>query len=223
MPNLHFTPSTEESIAINKKPGSAIIVSASGMCTAGRIKHHLKHNLWRPGASIIIAGFQAQGTTGRKIVDGEKSVKIFREDVAVKAKVFTIGGLSSHADQKDILEWVSHFAKSGPQVFAVHGETTASEELARVIHEKFDMEVHVPEWKECLMLKAREVFQKTTLDEVQPADISQTMLSKVIALEKEMNRLKNRLKEKGEELTIGEDDINAIEHIQEKVKKILLQ
>ena len=223
MPNLHFTPTTEESIAINKKTGPAIIVSASGMCTAGRIKHHLKHNLWRPGASIIIVGFQAQGTTGRKIVDGEKSVKIFGEDVAVKAKVFTIGGFSAHADQNDLLEWVSHFAETRPKVFVVHGEPTASEELARVIHEKFDMEVHVPGWKECLMLKAREVIQKTTLDEVQPTDISQTMLRKIIALEKEMKRLKNRLTEKGEEIIIGADDMNTIEHLQEEIKKILPQ
>jgi metallo-beta-lactamase family protein len=127
MPNLYFTPTTEESIAINEKPGRVIIISASRMCTAGRIKHHLKHNLWRPGASIIIVGFQAQGTTGRKIVDGEKSIKIFREDVAVKAKVLTIGGFSAHADQKDLLLWVSHFAESRPRVFIVHREATASE------------------------------------------------------------------------------------------------
>ncbi len=221
MPNLYFTPTTEGSIAINKKTGSAIIISASGMCTAGRIKHHLKHNLWRSGASIIIVGFQAQGTTGRKIVDGEKSVKIFRENVSVKAKVFTIGGFSAHADQKGLLEWVGHFAKSRPKVFAVHGEPTASEELSRVIHEKFDMEVHVPEWKECLMFEAREAVQKTTLDEVQPTDMNHTILEKILTMEKEMKRLKNRLTEKGGKVTIGKDDINIIEHLQEEIKKIL--
>lgn len=221
IPNLHFTPTTEESVAINEKPGPAIIVSASGMCTAGRIKHHLKHNLWRPGASIIMVGFQAQGTTGRKIVDGEKSVKIFREDVAVKAKVFTIGGLSSHADQKDILEWVSHFAETRPKVFVVHGETTASEELARVIHEKFDMETHVPEWKESLMLKAREVVEKTPLDEGLPTDISQTMLRKVIDLEKEIKRLKMRLTKKEGKRTISKDDLTMIEQMEEELQEIL--
>ncbi len=221
MPNLHFTSSTKESIAINEKSGPAIIVAASGMCTAGRIKHHLKHNLWRPGASIIIVGFQAQGTTGRKIVDGEKTVKIFSEDVAVKAKVFTIGGFSAHADQKDLLEWVSHFAEPRPRTFVVHGEATASEELARVIHERFDMEVHVPRWKECLMLKAREMVQKVIPDEVEPTDISETMLRKVIDLENEIDRLKKRLKKKEERIIISEDDMNRLEYIQEELQEIL--
>ena len=125
MPNLRFTSTTKESIAINEKPGSAIVIAGSGMCTAGRIKHHLKHNLWREGASLVIVGFQAKGTTGRKIVDGAKQVKIFRENVAVRAKIFTIGGFSAHADQGDLLEWISHF-ESNPKVFVVHGEATAS-------------------------------------------------------------------------------------------------
>ncbi len=93
MPNLKFTPSTEESMAINQKSGPAIVIAGSGMCTAGRIKHHLKHNLWREGASVVIVGFQAMGTTGRRIVDGEKRVRVFGEDVTVAAKVFTIGGV----------------------------------------------------------------------------------------------------------------------------------
>ncbi|HJX34874.1 MAG TPA: MBL fold metallo-hydrolase, partial [Desulfatiglandales bacterium] len=109
MPNLRFTPTTKESMKINESAGPAIILAGNGMCTAGRIKHHLKHNLWRPGASIVMVGFQAEGTTGRKIIEGAKYIKIFREDVTVKAKVYTIGQFSAHADQKDLLLWVSHF------------------------------------------------------------------------------------------------------------------
>jgi len=221
MPNLHFTPTTEESIAINETPGSAIIIAASGMCTAGRIKHHLKHNLWRTGASIIIVGFQAQGTTGRKIVDGEKQVKIFREDVAVKAKVFTIGGFSAHADQKDLLDWVSHFAEPRPRVFVVHGEATASEALAVMIREKFGMEVHVPKWKESLVLEAREVVREEVPAEVIPIEINKTMLNKVIDLEHEIKKLKMRLKEKDEKATITDEDVNKLEYIQEELQGIL--
>ena len=135
LPDLRLTPSTRESQAINERPGPAIIIAGNGMATAGRIKHHLKHNLWRPGVSLVIVGFQAVGSTGRRIVDGAKSVKIFGENVAVKAKVFTIGGFSAHADQKDLLEWVGHF-ESKPKVFVIHGEQTASETLARKIRER---------------------------------------------------------------------------------------
>lgn len=221
MPNLHFTPTTEESIAINETPGSAIIIAASGMCTAGRIKHHLKHNLWRPGASIIIVGFQAQGTTGRKIVDGNKQVKIFREDVAVKAKVFTIGGFSAHADQKDLLDWVSHFSEPRPRVFVVHGEATASETLATLIREKFGMEVHVPKWKESLALKAREVLREEVPTEAIPIEINKTMLNKVIDLEHEIEKLKKRLTEKDEKATITDEDVSKLEYIQEELQEIL--
>jgi len=153
MPNLRLAPSVEESIKINKQQGSAIIISANGMCTAGRIKHHLKHNLWRPGASIIIVGFQAQGTTGRQIVDGAKTVTIFGEKVVVKAKVFTIGGFSAHADQADLLTWVGHFAKkSRPRCFVIHGEPIASETLAGAIKERFGLDVYVPHLREVLTL-----------------------------------------------------------------------
>jgi metallo-beta-lactamase family protein len=153
MPNLKLTPSVEESIKINKQQGSAIIISANGMCTAGRIKHHLKHNIWRPGASIIIVGFQAQGTIGRQIVDGAKTITIFGERIAVKAKVYTIGGFSAHADQTDLLTWVSHFAaKSRPRCFVIHGEPAASETLAAAIRQRFGLEVYVPHLREVLAL-----------------------------------------------------------------------
>jgi len=221
MPNLHFTSTTEESIAINQKAGSAIIIAANGMCTAGRIKHHLKHNLWRPGASVVIVGFQAQGTTGRRIVDGESSVKIFREDVAVKARVFTIGGFSAHADQKDLLKWVGNFSEAKPQVFVVHGEPPASEALARFIHETFGMEVHIPRWKEALMLKAREVVRKERpLEEALP-DRAEAMLSAVLDLEHELGRLKRALQKRDGGMAINEDAADRLQSIRDELKDML--
>jgi len=154
MPNLKLTATAGQSMKINQLKGPAIVIAGNGMCTAGRIKHHLKHNLWRPGASIVIVGFQAEGTTGRQIVNGAKTVTILGEKVAVKAKVFTIGGLSAHADQADLLRWVGHFAgKSKPRVFVIHGETTSSEALANAIRRRFGLDVHVPQWREVLTLR----------------------------------------------------------------------
>jgi metallo-beta-lactamase family protein len=153
MPSLKFTLTASQSMKINQLRGSAIIIAGNGMCTAGRIKHHLKHNLWRPGASIVIVGFQAEGTTGRQIVNGAKMVTIFGQKIAVKAKVFTIGGLSSHADKEDLLGWVGHIAgKSKPRVFVIHGEPTSSEALAKAIRGRYGLDVHVPQWREVLNL-----------------------------------------------------------------------
>ena len=228
MPNLHFTPTTAESMAINERSGPAIVIAGNGMCTAGRIKHHLKHNLWRPGASIVIVGFQAQGTTGRKIVEGEKRVKIFRENVAVKAKAFTIGGFSAHADQKDLLEWASFFTESRPRVFIVHGEATASETLAKKIREKLQLEVHVPEWKESLILKGRgegeeirrlEEQRVGREEETAPSEIRQAALNTIIDLEKELNRHKSRL-EKMEE-GVGEEYTERLRYIHEELQSVM--
>jgi len=126
LPQLHFTQTTEESRAINNTPGAAIVISASGMAHAGRIKHHLRHNLWRPGASVVFVGFQAQGTTGRKIVDGADKVRIFQEEIAVKAKIFTINGFSAHAGQSQLLDWLGHFKNPHMQIFLIHGERASS-------------------------------------------------------------------------------------------------
>jgi metallo-beta-lactamase family protein len=121
MPNLKLTSTAGQSMKINQLKGPAIVIAGNGMCTAGRIKHHLKHNLWRPGASIVIVGFQAEGTTGRQIVNGAKMVTIFGQKIAVKAKVFTIGGCPP-ADQATSSGGVGHFAgKSKPRVFVIHG------------------------------------------------------------------------------------------------------
>ena len=218
MPNLRFTPDTKESIAINENSGSAIVIAGNGMCTAGRIKHHLKHNLWRQGVSLVLVGFQAKGTTGRKIIEGDKYVKIFRENVAVRAKVYTIGGFSAHADQKDLLEWVSHFRESSPRIFVVHGETMSSEALANKIQEQFGLEVHVPTWKEKLILKPKEMAVESARVEEEPTDIIQTLLNSIIDLENELGRLKKRFKKK--EGSISEDDIDRLRYIQEEIQAI---
>ncbi|RLC28080.1 MAG: MBL fold metallo-hydrolase [Deltaproteobacteria bacterium] len=220
MPNLYFTSSTNESMAINERPGSAIVIAANGMCTAGRIKHHLKHNLWREGASLVIVGFQARGTTGRKIVEGAKQVKIFRENVAVKAKVFTIGGFSAHADKKDLLQWVSHF-ESRPGVFVTHGETEASETLAREIRERFNLEAHVPRWKERLILSPKEVSFEAPAVSEEPRDAGTEMLNTVIDLENELRRLKKRIKSREVEKQIGDEDVERLKYVREELQAIL--
>ena len=220
MPNLQFTESTRDSIAINERPGSAIIIAGSGMCTAGRIKHHLKHNLWRTGASIVMVGFQAKGTTGRKIVDGARQVKIFRENVSVKAKVFTIGGFSAHADQGDLLDWISHF-ESKPQVFIVHGEPTACEALATKIRELFDLTTHIPKWKERLILKPRQVDIEEPLEAQPMPAMTDIMLNSIIDLENELQLLKKKVKSEGSASKIEEDDVDQLKYLQKEIQQIL--
>ena len=217
MPNLRFTPSTEESIAINRKPGPAIVIAGSGMCTAGRIKHHLKHNLWRSGASIVIVGFQAMGTTGRRIVDGEKRVRVFREDVAVAAKVSTIGGFSAHADQKGLLKWAGNFT-SHPRVFVTHGEQTASETLAAKLKEDLNLETYVPRMRESLILEPKKVTHAMAREEV-PEDLQQVMGATVISFEKQLEELKRRLAGRGG--GIQESDIDRLKDIEEDLRMIL--
>ncbi|MDP3049678.1 MAG: MBL fold metallo-hydrolase [Thermodesulfovibrionales bacterium] len=140
---LRFTGSVDESIALNKIKSHAIIIAGSGMCEGGRIGHHLKHNLWRPECSIIFSGFQARGTLGRRIVDGARVVRIFGEEIAMKAGIYTLGGFSAHADQKELLEWLASF-KGSPQVFVVHGEEETSLAFSGMIKERYRFVTHVP-------------------------------------------------------------------------------
>lgn len=127
--NLKIIKSSEESMALNEKKG-IVIISSSGMCEAGRIKHHLKHNLWRKNSSIVFVGYQAEGTLGRKILDGEKAVTIFGEKIVVQAEIHNVQGLSGHADQKGILNWIKNI-KNGVRdtIFITHGDSEAQETL----------------------------------------------------------------------------------------------
>lgn len=135
-PGFKFSRSTEESMSLNKITKGAIIIAASGMCNAGRIKHHLHYNLWRPEAHIALVGYQAEGTTGRLIVDGADRVKIFGEYVAVKAHIHSISGFSAHADQKGLLNWAGHFNQPPTNTVIVHGEPEAAETFSRKLIQK---------------------------------------------------------------------------------------
>ncbi len=137
-PYVNFTETVEESKKINDIQNGAIILAGSGMCTGGRIKHHLKHNLWRPESSVIFVGYQTKGTLGRAIIDGAKMVKIYGEEIAVKAKIYTINGFSSHADQKTLLSWLENI-KGLKNVFIIHGD----KEVMQVFKEKVDKKLHL--------------------------------------------------------------------------------
>ncbi|MDN5347477.1 MAG: metallo-beta-lactamase family protein [Clostridia bacterium] len=153
IPNLHFSRTTEESMALNKIKSGAIIISASGMADAGRIKHHLKHNLWRPECTILLVGFQAEGTLGRRLLEGEKKVRIHGEEIAVRAQIVSIDGFSAHADQPELLNWLKRFQKKPGHIFITHGEEQASLTLARLITSELGITATVPHYLEEIELR----------------------------------------------------------------------
>jgi metallo-beta-lactamase family protein len=141
---LKMTASPEESRRINSLPGPFLVMAGAGMCNAGRILHHLRHNLWNPEAHVIIAGFQGNGTLGRQLVDGAKKVMIFGEPVAVKAKIHTLGGFSAHAGQTDLLAWFAAVAPARPRVVLTHGENPQRMALAKLIAERHGLTPTLP-------------------------------------------------------------------------------
>ena len=141
--NLRLTPSPQESMAINQIKSGAIIISASGMLTGGRIVHHLKNNISRRGAHVMIVGYQANGTKGRALVDGKPSIKIHGKEYPVKATIHTVGGLSAHADANDLTRWVRNF-KTNPHVHVVHGETEAKQAFRDRLETELRLRASVP-------------------------------------------------------------------------------
>jgi len=129
LPILHYSRTTEESMALNRISEGAIIIAGSGMCNGGRIRHHLKHNLWRKDAHVVIVGYQAMGTPGRALVDGVKYFRIGDERIVVNATIHTLGGFSAHASQSQLLDWVSHFTDPHPRLYLIHGEAEAKTSL----------------------------------------------------------------------------------------------
>ena len=163
--NLRMTETSQESKELNFDTTPKVIISASGMCDAGRIRHHLKHNLWRPESTVVFVGFQGEGTLGRALLNGVKSVKMFGEEIAVNAKIVNYQGLSSHADRDHLLEWISAFKGKKPQhVFVVHGDREVAPYFAKSITQ-LGFTAHAPQYTEVYDLIADQVEEVGYLPE----------------------------------------------------------
>ncbi|HBC57826.1 MAG TPA: hypothetical protein DCZ03_11725 [Gammaproteobacteria bacterium] len=147
LPTLRYSQSTEESMALNRVESGAIIIAGSGMCNGGRIRHHLKHNLWRQQSHVIFVGYQAMGTPGRALVDGVQKMKIAGEEIMVRAKIHTLGGFSAHASQSQLIDWLSHFQGDKPRLYLVHGEQEAKSTLHQAVQAQ-GWSAHIPELNE---------------------------------------------------------------------------
>jgi len=202
IPGILYTRTTEESKAINEDPRPGIIVSASGMCDSGRIRHHLKHHLWREESHIVIIGYQAEGTLGRRIVDGAKTVRLFGEEIAVKAHIHTLGGFSAHADQKGLLDWVSHLRNPRLEVFINHGEEKISMGLSQLVSERFHFKTSVPQWREKRVLFSeveKGMPEEEVKEEFPPEEPLPVLLNRLDRTYKRLRGKLKREKKKGED------------------------
>ena len=221
-PGLKFTQTVEESKALNESNESAIIISASGMCEVGRIKHHLKHNIWNPKNTILFVGYQAPGTLGRKIVDGAKTVKIFGEEIAVNARVEYIEGYSGHADQAGLLHFVDSFVKKPNHIFLVHGEEESQKALRDKINENFDLPVSIPDYCESFDLtntvQATGNIRRRNLNEYKKLEV----IDRMETLKEELVDMESIVKEDILANTVNDDEISKLnERIKELEKQIV--
>ena len=143
-PGLKLAITSDESKAINFDMTPKVILSASGMCEAGRIRHHLKHNLWRQECTILFVGYQAYGTLGRALIDGVDEVRLFGEPIGVRADIKQLAGISGHADKNGLLEWISGFENRPDRVFVVHGEDSVTEAFAQTLIDECDLDAYAP-------------------------------------------------------------------------------
>ncbi len=190
--NLKYSRTQQDSMEINKIQKNAIIISASGMCDAGRIKYHLKYNLWRPECTILFVGYQAVGTLGRRILEGEKLVNIHSEKVAVKANIQNIDAYSAHADQNGLMSWLKNFNKGLKTLFLVHGEEKSQQVLADLIQKELGLHVVIPNWLDEIELKPIQVVQPVQVISAVRESPSEN-INKALAAEELYLKIRSRL------------------------------
>ena len=218
-PGLKFTPTSDESKALNEDDKSSIIISASGMCEVGRIKHHLKHNLWNPKSTILCVGYQAPGTLGYEIVNGAEKVKIFGEEIAVNARIEYIEGYSGHADQEGLMNFIYSFIEKPKHIFLVHGEPESQEILCRKIEEETGLLVTIPEFGETYDINSLE--DKVELTNKIERKVTKTLRTEIVD---RLEKLKDEIKDMDTYVRQDIDDKNLrdedIFRINEKIKDL---
>ena len=226
-PGLQFTQTAEESKALNEKNEASIVISASGMCEVGRIKHHLKHNLWNPNSTILFVGYQAPGTLGRKLVDGEKTVKIFGEEIAVNARIEYIEGYSGHADQEWLLNFVYSFLKKPKTIFLVHGEPEGQVILKQKIQGTTEIPVIIPEFGEQYELNdnVQRLGRIQGAKERQKQYIRLEVLDRIQTLKEELEDMSSIVQEEMLVEDAKDEDIevlnNRIKELEQQILKIV--
>ena len=224
-PGLQFTRTADESKALNEKNESSIIISASGMCEVGRIKHHLKHHLWDPNSTILFVGYQAPGTLGRRIVDGEKRVKIFGEEIAVNARIEYIEGYSGHADQEWLMNFVYSFITKPKHIFLVHGEPTGQEILKSKIVDELGLPVTILEYGKTYTLDENLTMEQTVAPITPQMNVRRDVMDKIRLLKNELNDMETIVKEDYLAKKDNEEEISLLKlrlkEIEDQIVKIV--
>ena len=192
--NLHFVETAEESQALNDDMTPKVIISASGMCEVGRIKHHLKHNLYRPECTVLFVGYQAEGTLGRKILSGDKLVKIFGEEIAVQADIKYLDAFSGHADRDGLLNWIGAIKDKPKQIFIVHGEIEAQTVLKEYIEQGFKINCVIPDYEECYDVNGTLIADRKNSYKATRFNILELMASLKEEIDSMTNNVKRNLK-----------------------------
>lgn len=216
-PGLEFTRTADESKELNEKNEASIIISASGMCEVGRIKHHLKHNLWNPNSTILFVGYQAPGTLGRRLVDGEKRVTIFGEEIAVNARIEYIEGYSGHADQEWLMNFVYSFIKKPTHIFLVHGEPEGQIVLKQKLEEEAKIPVTIPSLGETYDLSKEIKVIDTEKVELQQRFLKLEVIERMKTLKEELEDMETIVKE--DYLNDDADDSEII-RLKDKLKEL---